>query len=102
MTEDTPTAQETDELEKLVAEARERSRDEFAAGHINDALFHGNVADAITALRTELTTLRASDVRLREALTIAETTIADLERANASYQAALSERGIDGSKGTEE
>lgn len=53
-------------------------------------------------LRAEVATLRAGDARMREALTIAETTIADLERANASYQSALSERGIDGSKGTEE
>ena len=56
----------------------------------------------LIALRAEVATLRASEARMREALTIAETTIADLERANASYQAALSERGIDGSKGTEE
>ena len=53
-------------------------------------------------LRAENEAVRASEARMREALTIAETTIADLERANASYQSALSERGIDGSKGTEE
>ena len=56
----------------------------------------------IMDLRAEVATLRASEARMREALAIADTTIADLERANASYQAALSERGIDGSKGTEE
>ena len=57
---------------------------------------------AVDGLQEQVSTLRASEARMREALTIAETTIADLERANASYQSALSERGIDGSKGTEE
>ncbi len=43
----TPTPPASAELDALVAEARERARDEFAAGHMNDAVFHGNVADAI-------------------------------------------------------
>lgn len=48
-----PTPPASAELDALVAEARERARDEFAAGHMNDAVFHGNVADAITALRAK-------------------------------------------------
>ena len=60
------------------------------------------IAAEVIALRAEVATLRASEARMREALAIAETTIADLKRANASYQAALLKCGIDGSKGTEE
>jgi len=42
------------ELDALVQEARELARDEFAAGHNNSSAFHGNVAAAMSALRTLL------------------------------------------------
>lgn len=49
----------------------------------------------LSAIRAEVATLRASEVRMRD-------NISELESANASYQAALSKCGIDGSKGTQE
>ena len=118
MSEDTPTAPET-----AILPCPFCGGGRIKAHHIRDGRsmgcmdcgatvhkFNGptDITDALMAKwnrrapSPEVATLRASEARMREALAIADTTIADLERANASYQAALSERGIDGSKGTEE
>ena len=113
MKTDAPTpAPETAELDDrvrpmLLAQAAKRDAMDWRYDDVEPViagllLERDTLAADLIRLRAEVATLRASEARMREALTIAETTIADLERANASYQAALSERGIDGSKGTEE
>lgn len=84
----TPTAPETDELEKLVREMEDAineppKRYDIEPWQVRDyrhdiwplwVKVSGGFATELTSLRAEVATLRASDVRMREAVT-------DLEKA---------------------